>query len=341
MRSAFGATFDIGPGYLNTASIGVPPTEAAAALTETVSRWSRGLDRPTDFDEAVATNRATFARLVGVNSNRVATGATVSQLVGLVAGSVPDGSRVLVARQEFTSVTYPFEAQRDRGVRITEVELDEIPQRASEFDLVAVSVVQSSDGRVVDLEALRAASRSTRVLLDVSQAAGWMPLRLSWADWVVGAAYKWLLSPRGVAWLAVHPDADPIRPHSANWYAAEDPWDSIYGFPMRLATDARALDLSPTWFAHVGASVAMKWLAELDMSAVAAHCTALADEFRSAIGMAPGGSAIVAVESPDAVAKLATAGVRCSARAGKARLAFHLYNTSDDVDQALSALRAA
>jgi selenocysteine lyase/cysteine desulfurase len=341
VREAFGSTFDVPPGYLNTASIGVPSTEVSAAVTRSVASWSRGRDQPADFESAVAGARAMFAKLVGVPAVRVAVGATVSQLVGLVAASIPDGASVLVADREFTSVSFPFAAQRDRGVKVTEAELDEIPERAAEHDLVAVSVVQSSDGRIVDLDALRAACGSARVLLDVSQAAGWMPLRLDWADWVVGASYKWLLSPRGASWLAVHPDAlGMMRPHSANWYAAEDPWEAVYGLPLRLAPGARALDLSPAWLAHVGAAVALSWLAELDMADVTRHCVGLADEFRAALDLPPAGSAIVAVDRPDAVAKITAAGVRASARAGKARLAFHLYNNREDVDLALRALAA-
>lgn len=344
MREAFGATFDLAPGYLNTAGIGVPPTSAATAVAESVVRWSRGLDTAPDFDVSVATARAMFARLIGVAADRVASGTTVSQLVGLVAASVPDGTSVLVAENEFTSVTFPFAAQAERGVRVTEVELTELAERAGDHDVVAVSAVQSGDGRVADLDGLCRAARShgTRVLLDVSQAAGWMPLQLDWADWVVGAAYKWLLSPRGAAWLAVHPDAaDFIRPHSANWYAGQDPWTSVYGLPLRLAGDARALDLSPAWFAQVGAAVSMGWLGELDMAAVSRHCVGLADAFREAIGLSPAGSAIVAVDTPGAVEKLTGAGVRCSARAGRARLAFHVHSTEDDVALAVSALRAA
>lgn len=343
MRTAFGLSFDVTPGYLNTASIGVPSTEVSATVAEAVTRWSHGLDKPDEFDSAVATGRAMFARLVGVPAERVAIGTTVSQLVGLVAASIPDGAKVLVARGEFTSVTFPFAAQQDRGVVVTEADLSEIPGRAADHDVVAVSVVQSADGAMVDLEALRAAvsAGSTRVLLDATQAAGWMHLQLDWAHWVVGASYKWLFSPRGASWLAVHPDVmAQMRPLGANWYAGQDPWDSVYGLPLRLAKDARALDLSPAWFAHCGAAVAMTSLARLDMTEVQRYCAGLADEFRAACGMPPTGSAIVAVEVPGAMPKLEAAGIRASARAGKARLAFHLYNTSDDVDRAARALRS-
>ena len=127
-------------------------------------------------------------------------------------------------------------------------------------------------------------------------------------------------------------------PHHAGWYAAADRWGSTYGIPMRLAPDARALDTSPAWFSHVGAAVALPWLAGLDRAAVHAHCTGLADALRAGLGMDPAGSAIVSVPGSDAMERLTRAGVVASPRAGAARLAFHLYNTDDDVQRALDAL---
>ncbi|GAB3683208.1 aminotransferase class V-fold PLP-dependent enzyme [Saccharopolyspora tripterygii] len=340
MRKAFDAVFDVPDGYLNTASIGIPPTETVRKVSEAVRRWGSGLDGPGDFDSHVATAREAFARLIGVPADRIAIGASASQVVGLVAASLPDGARVLVATDDFTSVLFPFAAQSGRGITVTEVDLDEIGDRAAEFDLVAVSAVQSKDGRIADLEALELAGqeRGTRVLLDVTQAAGWMPLRLDWADWVAGAGYKWLMAPRGSAWLAVHPDAPRPVPHSANWYAAEDPWEATYGLPLRLAEGARGLDISPVWLAQVGAAASMEWLARLNLDEVAAHCSGLADGFRAELGMPAEGSAIVSVTSPDAVEKLTAAGVACASRGGSARVSFHLYNTADDVERAVRAL---
>lgn len=339
MRQAFGGWFDVPDGYLNTANIGVPPAAAADAVVESVQRWRCGIGRVEDFAEPVATARRAFARLIGVDAERVAIGASVAQLVALVASSLPDRARVLVAAGEFTSVTFPFAAQQDRGVRVTEVPLEELPERAGGHDVVAVSAVQSGSGRLVDLSALREAAERhhVRVLLDVTQAAGWLPLELSWADWVVCASYKWLLAPRGAAWLAVRPDA-PLRPVVANWFAGEEPMDTIYGLPLSLAGSARRYDLSPVWFSHVGAAVSMEWLAGQDIAEISRHCVGLADEFRTALGMPPAGSAIVSVDRPDAVTNLTKAGIACSARAGRARLSFHLYNTRDDVARAVRAL---
>ncbi|WP_054049883.1 aminotransferase class V-fold PLP-dependent enzyme [Alloactinosynnema sp. L-07] len=332
---AFGERFDIQDGYLNTASIGVPPARVADALEQAVTDWRQGLGKAPDYDEPTAVARRGWARLVGVDPANVAIGASVSQLVALVAAGIPDGTRVLTVGNEFTSATFPFAAQAHRGVTVTEVPQAELVARAPEFDLVAVGVVQSADGTVADLDGLRACG--ARVMLDATQSVGWLPVDLSWADWVVGSSYKWLLAPRGAAWLAIRPDVvDLTRPIVANWYSGETPWDTVYGLPLRFAGDARAFDLSPVWFAQVGAAAALTWFAELDVKAVRDHCVGLANRLLTGLDQAPGDSAIVSLDNADG---LADAGIRGALRAGRTRLSFHLYNTEDDVDRVLKALR--
>lgn len=337
MREAFGEWFDVPDGYLNTASIGIPSVTVADAVAGAVAQWRVGAARPPRYDRDVTAARASWARLAGVSPDRVASGASVSQLVGLVAASVPDGTRVLTVGNEFTSVSFPFAAQEKRGVTVTEVPHDRLVDAAGDHDLVAVSVVQSADGAIADLDGLR--TSDTPVLLDATQAVGWLPLALDWAHYVVGGSYKWLFAPRGAAWLAVHPDARELVPQVANWYGGEDPWDAVYGLPLRLADGPRGLDLSPVWFSQVGAAASTGWLAGLDLTRVRDHCAGLADTVRAELGLPRRGSAIISLDlAPDQVERLRTAGVVGAARAGRTRLSFHLYNTEDDVDRVLGAL---
>jgi hypothetical protein len=85
--------------------------------------------------------RNAWARPVGVVPSDVATGASVSQLVGLVAASVPDGTKVLTVDNEFTSVTFPFAAQRHRGVTVKEAKPAELLSQLRGHDLVAPNPV--------------------------------------------------------------------------------------------------------------------------------------------------------------------------------------------------------
>lgn len=342
MREAFGEQFDVPDGYLATASIGVPPQVAVRAVRAALDDWATGAARPPAYDAPVETARAAFAALTGYDAADVALGGSASALVGLVAAAVPDGSRVVTAADEFTSATFPFAAHAERGVSLHEVPLDGLGAAAGGADVVVVSVVQSLDGRQVDLAPLRAAaSAGTVVVLDVTQAAGWRPLDLGWADAVVGGGYKWLLCPRGSAWLATSGRLrDRMRPLVANWYAGGDErWSAIYGLPLRLSPDARRYDASPAWWSHVGAAVTLPWLASLDLAAVRDHCVGLADATLDGLGLPPQGSAIVSLDLPGAMERLTASGVTAASRGGRTRLAFHLYNDASDVDRVLAALR--
>ena len=336
------ALFAPEPGYLNTASLGVPPRPTLAAMAAVLDRWARGQVSPPEFDEHVTRARRAWAALTGVDPAQVAIAAAVSELVGVVAAALPDGARVVVAAGEFTSVTFPFLAHADRGVTVEERPLEELPALAGPVDLVAVSAVQSADGRVVDLEGVAAAARAAggRLLLDTTQSCGWLPLDCSAVDYVVCAGYKWLLCPRGTAFLSVRPELlDGLRPIAAGWYAGDDPWTSIYGLPLRLARDARRFDVSPAWFSWVGAAESLELLAGLDMRAVQEYDVGLADAFLTRLGLPPQGSAIVTLDAADGAAeRLAAAGVRTAMRAGRVRASFHLYNDDRDVELAVAAL---
>src|SRR4051794_29116563 len=181
-------------GYLDTATAGVPPHAAVDAMRAAVSAWAEGrLDGP-GFDEDVERSRSAFARIVAADPADVACGANVSVFAGLVAAAVRSGGEVVVAEGDFTSVVFPAFVQEARGVRVVQVPLERVPEAISaRTSLVAVSAVQSADGRVVDLDALATAAdhHGADVLLDATQAAGWLPLDVSRFAFVCVGAYKW------------------------------------------------------------------------------------------------------------------------------------------------------
>ncbi len=300
-----------------------------------VQDWARGEARPQDFDGVVAACRASFARLVGVDPRDVCIGNQVSPLAGLVAASLPDGARVVAAEGDFTSVLFPFLAHADRGVEVVLVPLADLPDAVDRrTDLVAVSAVQSATGILADLAAIAGAAgeHGARTFVDATQACGWLPLDATRFDFLVCAAYKWLFSPRGTAFMTVRPERlHEIRPLGAGWYAGEDVWSSIYGGPLRLAEDARRLDTSPAWLSWVGTAPSLAHIEAVGVEAVRAHDVGLAGRLRAGLGLAPGDSPIVTVDTPGAAERLDAAGMRASVRGGAARLSFHLHNTEADV----------
>ncbi len=336
--------WDATPGYLDTATYGLPPHPTVRELELALRGWRTGRARRAEWEEYVDRGRQSFARLVGADPARVAIGGQVSALVGLVASALPDGARVLIPDVEFTSNLFPYAVQAVRGVEVVTAPLsglvDAIDDRTT---AVAYSVVQSATGEITDMATVAAKARQHGALIiaDATQAVGWLPtVHAEHADALVCGTYKWLMSPRGTALLAVTPEfAERMVPLYAGWYAGEDPNDSYYGPPLRLATDARRFDLSPGWFDWIGTTTSLAVVESIGVATVHAHDVALANRFREGLGLPPGHSAIVKVDGwPDAPERFARAGIRAATRVGSVRAAFHLYTTPDDVDAALNAL---
>ncbi len=329
--------------YLNTASYGLPPRPAWEALQAALADWHAGRTSWEHWGDSAEAARAAFARMCSVPVEWVAIGANASTMVGLAAAALPDGARVLSAEGEFTSALWPFLAQA-RGVEVRTVPLAQLADAVdARTDVVAFSPVQSADGRLADLDAITAAAAQHGALtvVDATQACGWLPLDATRFDMLVCSAYKWLLSPRGSAFMSLRPElAERVTPHGAGWYAGDDPHSSYYGAPLRLATDARRFDVSPAWFSWVGTAPAVELLVEIGVEQIHAHALRLANEFRRGLGLEPGDSAIVAADVEGAEELLRGSGVMAAARAGRLRTSWHVYNDDDDVERALEVLSA-
>ncbi len=323
--------------YCNTASYGLPPRPAWDALQAALADWHGGRTSWEHWGQSTEDARAVFARLVGVDVGRVAVGSTVSELVGTVATALPPGTRVVVPDVEFTSTLFPLLVQRRLDVRtVPAAELVDAIDR--DTGAVAFSAVQMSTGDVADVDGIIAAA--TRVgaitLCDATQALGWLPLDAGKFDAVVCAAYKWLMAPRGSAFLTVSERLlETATPHSAGWFAGEDVHASYFGPPLRIATSARRLDISPAWFSWVGTEPALALLERVGIAAIHEHDVALANRFRAGIGLEPSDSAIACADLPGAAERLEAARIVAAVRGGLLRTSWHVYNDEADVDRVL------
>jgi len=334
-----------GRGYLAACTAGLPPRAAHAAMVADADAAARGRVDVAGYSAAAERSRAHFAALVGVSPARVAIGSQTSVLAALVAASVPAGGEVLCVENDFASLLLPF-VHAPQGLRVRAVPLGELADSVtSGTAMVVFSLVQSATGEVADERAIRAAAarHGARTFCDATQAVGWLPVDASGYDALVCHAYKWLCAPRGVAFLTLSQEFGRELPALfAGWYAGADPWTSCYGHDVDLADDATRFDVSPAWQAFVGAEPALELFTASDLEAVHDHTTGLAAIFRRGLGLEipqiP--SAIVTWEDPDGcdLARLTAAGITASGRAGRARVAFHVFNDDVDVEIALAAL---
>jgi selenocysteine lyase/cysteine desulfurase len=329
--------------YLNTASYGLPPRDGFDALQTALEDWRTGRTSWEQWGESGERARSAFAAMVGARPDQIAIGANVSSFVGIIAASLRDGARVVVPDVEFTSSLFPFLVQEARGVSVTTVAPAQLAGAIGpDTDLVAFSAVQMSTGEVADVDGVVAAAErhDAMTVLDATQSCGWLPLDATRFDAVVCSAYKWLMSPRGTAFMFVRDERlRAIKPLLAGWYAGEDVHGSYFGPPLRLARDARRLDTSPAWFSWVGTAPALELVNRIGVEAVYSHDVALANRFRAGLGLEPSGSAIVSLDMPGGAERLERAGIVAALRGGRLRASWHVYNTDEDVDRALAALK--
>jgi selenocysteine lyase/cysteine desulfurase len=326
--------------YCNTASFGLPPRPAWEALQAALEEWRSGSTSWEHWARTTDDARAGFARLVGADPGAVAIGANVSELVGSIVTALPAGSRVVVPDVEFTSTLFPLLVQERLDVRtVPAARLADAT--AGGADAVAFSAVQMSNGEVADIDAIveAAAASGAITICDATQAAGWLPLDATRFDALACAAYKWLMSPRGTAFLTVSERLlERAVPHSAGWFAGEDVHASYFGPPLRLAGNARRLDLAPAWFAWVGTPPALDVVLEIGVERIHAHDVGLANRYRAGIGLEPADSAIVCADLPGAAERLERAGIVAALRSGRLRTSWHVYNDERDVDRVLEVL---
>jgi selenocysteine lyase/cysteine desulfurase len=329
-------------GYLDTATYGLPPRSALAAVEEAVTSWrERGSWLRWEEDGEVC--RELFAQIVGAQPEEIAYVAAASVAAGVVAASLPAqaGDNVVLYERDFDSVLFPWMPLAERGVELRLLPLERLAEGVDERTaLIAVSLVQSADGRIPDLAALKASG--VRLFLDGTQAVGGVAVDLGGVDYLVAHAYKWLLSPRGLAFFYVRPERlAELTPWLAGWKSRSNPYGDYYGAP-ELAADAHRLDVSIPWFSTGGARASLGLVADLGPKAIGEHNLALAGRFAAELDLPEPASPIVRVQvekADEAVERLRQAGVACSSRSGSIRFAFHLYNDDEDVDLALEALQ--
>ncbi|WP_369226507.1 aminotransferase class V-fold PLP-dependent enzyme [Streptomyces sp. R39] len=344
-------------------SPGSPPAARpiTEALRETLDAWSSGTFDWLAWDRAPASCRPLIASYLNIEPDRLALLGSVAEAAATVAASLPPG-RVVVPEQEFRSNLYPWQAldpdhyevvtvpSRDGAVR-TEDLTAALDDRTV---LLAVSEVLTSNGIRADLRALRDATDAfgTRLFIDASQSQG--VLRQDFAllrpDFVAVHGYKWMLCPRGAAWLVVRPDrVGELTPLLPSWHS--DAEHGYFGGSLTLQDSAARCDTPAAWLPWIGACAALTLQLRTDPGEVEHHCLRLAGIFATearALGHVPLASGltshIVVLRHSNAGrvrAAFAASRVRASVLSDRVRLGFHYFNDDSDVEAALGALRTA
>lgn len=342
------ALFSPAPGtvYLDAATYGLPPQPTVDALTTALARWQSGEAHwVEEWDREGDRCRELFATLLGADPATIALVPTVSAGVGLVAASLPEGARVVVPDDEFTSVLFPLlVAAERRNVTVKRVPFEALADAIEPGDdLIAFSLIRSQDGGGADLDAIcaRAREHGVRVLVDTTHATPFVDIdaHLGAIDYAICHGYKHLLCPRGASFFYVRADRwNDLAPWLSNWRSAVPLFERSYGGGLTLPPDASRFDVSLAWHSWAGARPSLELLVEWKRDGVLDSVRDLARMLAAGLGLPEPAGTLVCMTAPDAESAeltLAEAGIRCAARGGNLRFSPHVVNNSADIDQAV------
>lgn len=367
--------FDLpdGVAYLNCAFMAPQlrrVSEVGIAAVQRKQRpWRIG---PADFFDDLERLRGLFAQLIQGDAEGVAVVPAASYAVSTAAANVSASgeSRIVVLADQYPSNVYPWhDLARRSGASVVAVErpddgdwtravVESIDERTV---AVAVPNCHFMTGALIDVATIGEAARTVGAtfVIDATQSLGVLPLDVNevGADMVVAAGYKWLLGPYsvGYAWTAPHcRDWRPLEHHWAGREGSED-FAHLTSYTDTFRPGARRFDggEASNFVLLPMALAALETVAEWSVERVAATVeplTAAVVNGAAAIGLPvhaePHARHIVGlrlpVGSPAAVVQgLAEAQVHVSLRGESLRISPYVFNTADDVERLLAALRRA
>ncbi len=259
--------FDIpeGVAYLNCAAR-TPLLEASKAAGETgmgreLQPWRyRPGQAPAEADQL----RGLFAALIGAEAGDIAIVPSASYGIRTAALNLPveAGQCILVPEKPFPSHFYTWrELAGDTGATIETVPTPDdgdwtaavLERLHPEVAIAALPSCRWSDGAALDGEAIGARCRETgtALVLDATQAAGAMALDVGriQPDFLIAAAYKWLLCPYTLAFLYAaprHQDGRPLEGHMFNHPGAYDIAETL-AYPEAHTPGARRYDMGEVY----------------------------------------------------------------------------------------------
>jgi cysteine desulfurase/selenocysteine lyase len=333
-----------------------------AALSRYLHDKSSGMAGRVAQEAEVARARAGIARLWGVDVGSIGLVSNVAEGVSIVAESLDwqDGDNIVIDANEYPSVAGPFLLHRHPTVTIHQARGTEPDRFAACINertrVIGVSYVSYLTGERHDLHALRILADKVGALLvvDFTQASGYLPIDAAVADFAFSACYKWMLGITGVAaayWnRARQPDWSPA---TAGWHSFA-PGSRGYDDPPPLRADAlRFTRGNPAHAPVYVLAQALDYLAAYDMQDLQAHVqaltTAMLERLRAlqlptltpADPARHGASVCVpSVRAQAIVDGMVENGVLAWNGQGRVRFSFHGYNSAPDVDRAIDALRA-
>lgn len=369
-RAALRSTVDNGI-YFDNASMGPVAPCVTRAMSDCMAlRETMPMKYYQFASEVFPACRSMLAALIGAEPEEIAFTENVTYGINSAAGALPlrAGDNVIICDREFASNIYPWmRLERFSGVEarivpnqdggLTTDLLDRYADARTRA--VSVSSVQFSDGYAADLEAIGQWCRAhdAYFIVDCAQSLGVMPMDVKrfHIDFLAGLASKWLLGPFSTGFLYVRKELLPtVVPPFVGADSVKGDVDAI-SYTLDLKDDASRFEPGlPNAPGIAGLAASLELMGEVGTEEIRRAAWDVSgyfiEQLRSmGVELAPCAlsdstrSTIVSYRLPDLAAvhqALRSRRIFSSVRCGYIRMGIHGYNTRDEVDQVVAALKS-
>jgi cysteine desulfurase/selenocysteine lyase len=348
--------------YLNAAAAGPLSRATMSAATEYYQLMMDDAD--THWDEWLAKRedvRRKVAAFINAEPDEIALTTNTSSGMNVIVDALETQGEVISCDLEFPVSTLPWMNRRIPVHLVKSVDgemrIDDIRSTTdARTGIICVSHVQFSNGFRINLEELGEAKGRHALVVNASQSAGVFEIDVKRMkiDALCATGHKWMLSGYGSGFVYLSRELlERTRPRSIGWLSVHEPY-AMRNAELHLRHDAAArVELGCPHFAGMfalGASVDL--MTEIGLKDIEDRSLALnrvlttrlmetgwkvlsplaSESMRSA-------ETLVATEEPDrTVAKLAERNIIVTEKPQGIRVATHLFNNEDDVEQLIDAL---
>ncbi|MDH5639584.1 MAG: aminotransferase class V-fold PLP-dependent enzyme [Nitrospinota bacterium] len=356
--------------FLNSAGLTPIPTSCRDIMVEmTQDLCSYAYLKMANWEKSVIKARQTAATITGCSPEEMAFVKNTSTGVSIVASGlrlVP-GDEVIINDLEFPSNVYPWLNLERKGVVVRrakssdgKVTPDAIAEQVTaKTKVLAISSIQYATGQRTDLATLGQMAREKGFLffVDAIQSMGSFPMDVKklGIHFLSAGGFKWLCGPVGSGiFFCDKEKLDDLDLTVTGWNTVENPvlYHVIDYKPKNNAQ--RFEEASGDYIGICGLGESMNVLHSTGIDKIGEHVVALTNYLEEKLLsrgyqiLSPRGqadkSAIIVVAAPsgstpeDVCKKLDGKKILTAPRGGGIRVSPHFFNTTEDMDQLLSAL---
>lgn len=355
--------------YLNHASTGPMSAKVLETINKLLKEKSETkIDDYKSFLKVQDETKQILGKYINAKPDRLAFVDNTSTGINILASGIKwqKGDHILLNDIEFPANVYPFINLKKFGVDVEFVKsengivsADDIIRKVNErTKLISVSFVQFISGYRIDLEKLGKFCKTNEIILSVDAIQGIGALNLDVEkmniDFISCGTQKWLMGLQGLGFIFVRDSLQQkLEPANIGWLSVENAWH-LLDFDMKLKQSANVFQGGTLNTLGIYAfNASLKLLQEFGFGKIENSVisnTIYLHKKLNELGIKPllnglesgflsGITSFKLDEGEELINYLENKKIVCSFREGYLRLAPHFYNTQNEIDYLIEAIK--